>query len=1281
MALMLLVVVASGRVCGLGLMLQRAAGPCSTPALLSASDIDPAYDPLCWGAPPSITVSSCDAFPELIQQLDQQPMSGPNTCGPEGPHFDGCDDNTDLGQDDSVQDDSVGLVFHKRLDTSCVQVIDVQMTLVDTSIFSGRGGAIPEPIIQHPVSEPKTCRPSPHWSSCAPDHCKSDWSCKVYNSAAGIDYCGHDMFCKMAIATAVVMLVGMLLRPDFGSLQTLSPRHGRAMTGGLTGQVLVAAVLWFGCIGSAAASNDLQRLQQDQLSTVTKIVTEAFERLMDAPFQPIEDAKATYRLGIIDLFDGDPASRAWDSPNYRMFDRQMQASNNAFWCLGMGLESGHAWLATPRGLDSGQPGFASFVNGDGAPLTDMSFAPYTIPEVNALVDAGGLVGVPGQFLAEDCASVAADNLYLQRGDECKDSGIRLYYSTDSATGLPVNITRWRSNWDPRARMWYRQCKESFESTGNLRVISDVYTTDSTDPPSHLITASEVIFDPAHPNVLAGVFMMDYQITGISTFLTEEFRGSELVVYALEAVSKELLGVSTGTPLVSDNNVRLTAMQSPSPVVAISAAGLEAVAWNVSEIVLDGLQSRVIKRNFLYRGLNWIIVLVQPITCDVNQHFQDGQCVTCPFLTELNPDATTASIVPCVCDEGQFDSSSQNFAFCFGRAFLSDALTETADGKRFQSDFDAGLQCSKCPDCMDCTKVHGLLQNRPGYSTINTNDAHVSVLSRFQLESPLYSLKCPFEGACTGDVVLNGTNATVVAATCAVGFTGHLCAVCDAGYTTTTSGCEQCAPGSVFVIPALIVGLVAAGYLYSIFEAWFTEGGADYADLFFEVERLVKPIIKVSVTTAQIVGSLPSIMQFTFPGDLSGIVAFLRIFAFDVFSILRVNCLFGSNSFYAKFSSSIFLPMALIACFLVFSILKARNTVLPDLDDLTHKQRVLLREEYDSLSMRGGPDESEVTAADIYACCQDVGVDMSTEEIEQLILEGDANHSGALTFDEFLAILHLPASASKFPELILAFDRRRHTQSIYAMVSTIVFMLYPGVCQTAFAALRCRQLTPEISVLEADYNIECTSSTYQAFRVFAVITIILIPIGIPLGAFLWMRSYREKIISEDGDTLRQFNALMGDYEPTSYYWESIELSRKLILAGFIMFVAPGSSVQVGIALLITFMFFALSLRFAPFKNPEHDVVKMISEVMIFVVLLSVMLMRTQDIGASETAVATLSTATAVVLFLLSITVAFFTVFVGHRLIREIKQSMEDKDKQADEYQSTANPMTEDADAKD
>ena len=190
----------------------------------------------------------------------------------------------------------------------------------------------------------------------------------------------------------------------------------------------------------------------------------------------------------------------------------------------------------------------------------------------------------------------------------------------------------------------------------------------------------------------------------------------------------------------------------------------------------------------------------------------------------------------------------------------------------------------------------------------------------------------------------------------------------------------------------------------------------------------------------------------------------------------------------------------------------------------------------------------MTAGDISACCDDIGVDMSIDEIEAIILEGDKNHSGALGFDQFLDILH--AGSGKFPELITAFDRRRHMQGVYAIVGVIVFMLYPGVCQTAFAALRCRDLGDGVSVLEADYAIECESSKYQLFRVFAMFTILAVPVGIPVGAFLLMRKSEEKILAEDLDTLRQFNVLVGDYEPQYYYWECIELGRKLILAGFV-----------------------------------------------------------------------------------------------------------------------------------
>ena len=61
-----------------------------------------------------------------------------------------------------------------------------------------------------------------------------------------------------------------------------------------------------------------------------------------------------------------------------------------------------------------------------------------------------------------------------------------------------------------------------------------------------------------------------------------------------------------------------------------------------------------------------------------------------------------------------------------------------------------------------------------------------------------------------------------------------------------------------------------------------------------------------------------------------------------------------------------------------------------------------------------------------------------EEIEQIILDGDENHSGALSFEQFLNCLY--AGSGKFPELIAAYNKRRHTQGVYAIISVVVFML-------------------------------------------------------------------------------------------------------------------------------------------------------------------------------------------------------------------------------------------------
>ena len=588
-------------------------------------------------------------------------------------------------------------------------------------------------------------------------------------------------------------------------------------------------------------------------------------------------------------------------------------------------------------------------------------------------------------------------------------------------------------------------------------------------------------------------------------------------------------------------------------------------------------------------------------CPWNQFFQDGSCVDCPFLTTVNRDPLTAAEMPCVCEKGMFDISSSGVrgSFCFDRDFSSNPFEETDAYAHFQADKSKGLSCSTCPSCMDCDTHPGMIMITPGWKTINMGvdaDLNISVTTRYQISAEVSALRCPNPAACLGDRVENGT----ISSTCATGYTGHLCASCAEGYTSGRDGCEQCSGEAMMAIPIVLSGALVFGVFYVGFERWFTAGGQKYIDLFSETKRVVTPMTKIYVTTAQIVGTIPLTMSMTFPDSMKPFIDFLEVFTFDVFLILRMNCLFG-NSYYVKFFSSFAFPGMIIALLYGYSFWRSKSASrVPDVDSMTDRERSYLHDEYVSLATRvkesdsSRRSESEVTAYDIAGCCEDLGIEMTEAEIDEIIIAGDESHNGELSFDEFIHILQL--GEGKFPELIEAFDTRRHMQSVNALVSVVVFIMYPSLCTTAFGALRCRQLESDVSVLMADYSIDCNSLDYETFFPFALLVTVLIPVGIPVGegairftpnththththttvqhiylcsdanastrkseeeaskrvcpavrraclspgSFMLLKRHEEKILAHNRDTLKEFDALVGDYEPEYYYWVTIAL---------------------------------------------------------------------------------------------------------------------------------------------
>jgi hypothetical protein len=134
-------------------------------------------------------------------------------------------------------------------------------------------------------------------------------------------------------------------------------------------------------------------------------------------------------------------------------------------------------------------------------------------------------------------------------------------------------------------------------------------------------------------------------------------------------------------------------------------------------------------------------------------------------------------------------------------------------------------------------------------------------------------------------------------------------------------------------------------------------------------------------------------------------------------------------------------------------------------------------------------------------------------------------------------------------------------------------------------------------------------------------ILLIPIGIPLYFFILLFKERQNIAQGDPEVIREYDALLGDYEPRCYYWEIVEMLKKLTLTGIISLIAPGSSTQIAGAVLICFGFFAYGMAQKPMLYGGLDVVKGLGEFIVFIVMLGMLLSKT---GLEEAEMLRLST---------------------------------------------------------
>ena len=173
------------------------------------------------------------------------------------------------------------------------------------------------------------------------------------------------------------------------------------------------------------------------------------------------------------------------------------------------------------------------------------------------------------------------------------------------------------------------------------------------------------------------------------------------------------------------------------------------------------------------------------------------------------------------------------------------------------------------------------------------------------------------------------------------------------------------------------------------------------------------------------------------------------------------------------------------------------------------------------------------------------------------------------------------------------------------VVLVTYACYPGFSNTLFQAYNCHTVDGT-RYLRRDYQLNCDSVEHVVAQVFAALGIAYCSIGIPALYLVILRRHigksqhgaesteteagggKDKASAEAGveagaldRSASHLDFFVADYEPRFWYWEAVELARKLLLTGFAALWLPGTLMQVIMSMFIALANALLVARCRPY----------------------------------------------------------------------------------------------------
>jgi hypothetical protein len=171
----------------------------------------------------------------------------------------------------------------------------------------------------------------------------------------------------------------------------------------------------------------------------------------------------------------------------------------------------------------------------------------------------------------------------------------------------------------------------------------------------------------------------------------------------------------------------------------------------------------------------------------------------------------------------------------------------------------------------------------------------------------------------------------------------------------------------------------------------------------------------------------------------------------------------------------------------------------------------------------------------------------------------------------------------------------------------VFLVYAFLTQTVFEAFACRDLGEGI-YLAVDYQTSCEGSAYTTLVIFGVIGVLAYPIAVPVLTMYVLYNNRAGLVDRESPTFNRYSFLVADYTPRFWYWECIEMLRKVMLTGVISVFRRGSLFQLVVGAMLSLISLTASAKFEPYDNKIANHFKVATEASLVATLVLAILLK-------------------------------------------------------------------------